>query len=428
MVQYNDWNLSISDIKGKLERGELIPDPEWQRGYIWNLKDEQLLIDSITKGLPIPKFYLTEEYDAKKGAPIHFAVDGQQRLKAILRFLTDKFHMIIDGKTSFFKDLDVRAQRKITTYKLNGHYMTNFTPADINFLFQRLNSTGIKLTNMELWNNQFFGTNILITVKEIYEETCKFPAKRDYRDYDENDLEKLKNCYMAIIYTEENIKRMLPLDDIIDMCSCFDKNAIAGGGKKDLEPFLKLKKDISNKDSAIIKSRFRKTLNNIKGIFPRQDLESSLYSKRTHFISLFLATGLVIPEFYILNNTERLKNDLLNFIENQPEEYKESVLGAIRQKIARETRVKFLKNIILKNSKELDKTRFFDGNLRKKFWRSNEHICQICKKEIKVYTDSALDHIEPWAKGGKTIESNAQLTCKKCNSQKRDKFEEFVIV
>jgi hypothetical protein len=35
------------------------------------------LIDSIITGMPIPKFYLTEEYDLKKGASIHYAVDGQ---------------------------------------------------------------------------------------------------------------------------------------------------------------------------------------------------------------------------------------------------------------------------------------------------------------------------------------------------------------
>ena len=55
MVEYGNWELYLHDIKGKIDRGELKPDPDWQRGYIWNLKDEKLLIDSILKGLPIPK-------------------------------------------------------------------------------------------------------------------------------------------------------------------------------------------------------------------------------------------------------------------------------------------------------------------------------------------------------------------------------------
>ena len=148
MVSYSAWELYVSDVKGKMDRGELRPDPEWQRGYIWNPKDEQKLIDSILRGIPIPKFYLTEEWDPRKNASVHFAVDGQQRLKAIHQFLLNKFPVEIQGKTYYFKDLDSATQKTITRYKLNGHYMTDYKQADINLLFQRLNSTGVKLTNM----------------------------------------------------------------------------------------------------------------------------------------------------------------------------------------------------------------------------------------------------------------------------------------
>ncbi len=43
MVSYGDWELRIHEIKGKMDRVELIPDPDWQRGYIWNRKDGQHL-------------------------------------------------------------------------------------------------------------------------------------------------------------------------------------------------------------------------------------------------------------------------------------------------------------------------------------------------------------------------------------------------
>jgi len=428
MVSYSNWELYVSDIKGKIERGELIPDPDWQRGYIWNQKDEQLLIDSILKGLPIPKFYLTEEYDSKKSASIHYVVDGQQRIKAFYRFLTNKFFVEINGKQYFFKDLDNTTQQKITTYKLNGHYMADFTQSDINFLFQRLNRTSIKLTNMELWNNKYYGTNILKMVKEIYEEICVFPHKRDYRDYNEKDLEKLQDSYIATIYTDENIKRMLPLDDVIDLCHCLLKDSIEGGGKRELEAFLDTDKNITDTQSLKIKSKFRKVLNNMKEILPKQVLEATAYSKRTHFISLFLAVGLLIPKNFVLSDIVELKKDLLDFIENQPDEYKESVLGAIRQKTAREKRVNFLKKFILKYAKGLDEKRVFDESLKQKFWREYDHICQICKKQIERYKDATLDHKEPWGKGGRTAESNAQLAHKKCNQIKKDRDEEFIII
>ena len=408
MVKYEPWDSEVSDIKGKMDRGELRPDPDWQRGYIWKLKDEQLLIDSILNEIPIPKFYLTVEYDPQKGANIYNVVDGQQRLTAIHRFLNNKFFMEIQKRPYLFKDLDKHTQERITTYRLNGHYMKDFNQSDINFLFQRLNRTGIKLSNMEEWNNEFTGSNILKLSQEI--------------------LKEHKDFYMNLVYTEEDIKRMLPLDDILDLCNCLKSNSIQSGGKSELQSFLKNSKDLSNTDSSILKSKFRKTIYNIADIFAKQDLESSLYGKRTHFISFFLAIGFMIRTYYILANKNQLKSALLDFIVNQPEAYRESVQGAIRQKAKRETRVKLIQGILLKYAKPLDGKRLFDEALKQKLWHKESHLCPICDKQINTYVDATIDHIEPWAKGGRTIESNARLTHTKCNLKKKDSSERFIIL
>jgi hypothetical protein len=408
MVKYGDWELRIHEIKGKIDRGELIPDPDWQRDYIWKLKDEQLLIDSIIRGVPIPKFYLTEEYNPEKGAAVHMVVDGQQRLKAVHRFLDNQFYIKIEGRKYFFKDLDLATQEKITTYKLNGHYLGNFTQADINFLFQRLNRTGIKLTNIEEWNNEFTGTKILAMVKEIEQEHKPF--------------------YEDIIYTEGNIVRKLPLDDIIDLCNCLNRNSVVAGRKNDLVSFLKNNKDISRNQSANLKSKFRKVINNIHEIFSKQDIEDSLYRKRTHFISLFLSVGLLIVDYYIISNTTQLKKDLLDFIQDPPDEYRESVLGAIRAKVKREQRVKMLQEVILNHSIKLDPERNFPASLRRKLYR-REPVCQICHKKITKLRSATVDHKVPWSKGGKTEEKNAQLAHINCNQRKKDSLdlEKFVI-
>ena len=348
LVKYESWETQVGDIKGQYERGELIPDPEWQRGYIWNLKDERLLIDSILRNLPIPKFYLTEEFYAKKGAFVHYVVDGQQRIKAIYRFLKNGYSIQIGEKEYNFKDLDIKTQERLTGYKLNGHYMVDYTPSDVTFLFQRLNSTGIKLTNMEFWNSEYHGTNILKMVRDIYENVLDFPPKRDYRDYDDSDYEKLQKSYVAAIYTEENIKRMLPLDDIIDLSNCLLKGKVESGNKNELSSFLKNKADIKARESSTIKTKFKSILEIIREIFSKQDLEQSTFVKRTHFISLFLAIGLLTPEYHMLTNPQQLRKDLLIFINDQPEDYKESVTGGIRHKERRELRVNYFRKIILR--------------------------------------------------------------------------------
>lgn len=45
--------------------------------------------------------------------------------------------------------------------------------------------------------------------------------------------------------------------------------------------------------------------------------------------------------------------------------------------------------------------------------------CAICKEGLK--TGYHMDHIIPLARGGKNIERNIQLTCKRCNGRKSDK-------
>jgi 5-methylcytosine-specific restriction endonuclease McrA len=427
MPKYDDWSLDVSDLKTKRENSEIIPDAEWQRGYIWDVEDEKLLIDSILLGLPIPKFFLTKEWNAEKQKSIHYVVDGQQRIGAIYRFLTNEYSIKLDGKEYKFKDLKTDVQQKISNYKLTGHYMTEYKQEDITFLFKRLNSTGVKLTSIEIKNAEYSGTNLITTVKKIYETILGFPSKKDYRDYDEKDFEKLRKSYYACLYTEDNIKRMVPLEDIADLCNCLTKKSIQGGAKKEIDEFWKTKKDISDKDSANLISKFGKVNKHIHNIFTKDDLNSSGFSKRTHFFSLFLTISQLIQEYYIDSEKQELKDKLLDFINEPTEEYFNATQGAIRQKQARETRATELMQIFQPYTKELDKKRLFDEDLRKKLYRKS-HTCGICKKDIKHFpTEAVVDHIIPWAKGGKTIESNAQIAHAKCNASKSSKYEALVI-
>ena len=398
MVEYKPWNESVADVRGKMSRGELIPDPEWQRGYIWKSKDEILLIDSILRGVPIPKFYLTIKYDEKKKADMLYAVDGQQRLQAINRFLNNKYAITYNEKESKFKDLDSETQKRITTYELTGHSLLDYEQQDINFLFQRLNRTGIKLTNMEEWNNEFFGTKILKMIKEIESEFKKY--------------------YEQIIYTEDDIKRLLPFDDIIDLCNCIVQNDVVSGGKRKMAGFLNNHRNISSGDSSNIKKSFRCAIKNMKSIISEKDLKESLFGVRTHFVSLFLAVFLLCQDNFLLADIENLRRDLLDFIENQPPKYKESSMGGIRHKERRRVRIKLLIKILKKHAKKLDSKRLFDEKAKKRLWSAKKYKCKLCKKRIHDYSHCCVDHILPWAKGGKTNIKNAQLAHRYCNLEK----------
>lgn len=57
-------------------------------------------------------------------------------------------------------------------------------------------------------------------------------------------------------------------------------------------------------------------------------------------------------------------------------------------------------------------------NLRQQIIERDNYTCQVCGKKMFDGVGLQVDHIIPIAKGGKTIPSNLQVLCSKCNSRK----------
>ena len=67
-------------------------NPDYQRPLVWKNSNKQLLIDTILRGLDIPKFYW-KQIDEE-----HFEViDGQQRIRTIWEFYDNKFKLAKDA-------------------------------------------------------------------------------------------------------------------------------------------------------------------------------------------------------------------------------------------------------------------------------------------------------------------------------------------
>ncbi|MDE0608955.1 MAG: DUF262 domain-containing protein [Anaerolineaceae bacterium] len=61
--------------------------------------------------------------------------------------------------------------------------------------------------------------------------------------------------------------------------------------------------------------------------------------------------------------------------------------------------------------------RAFSQAMKRRVYRSQSGRCKICKEEFAISAMEA-DHITPWSEGGKTIEANCQMLCRKCNREK----------
>ena len=64
--------------------------------------------------------------------------------------------------------------------------------------------------------------------------------------------------------------------------------------------------------------------------------------------------------------------------------------------------------------------RKFDARMKRRVYRKQDGICAICKENF-VLSAMEADHIRPWSEGGKTVEDNCQMLCRKCNREKSAK-------
>ncbi len=76
---------------------------------------------------------------------------------------------------------------------------------------------------------------------------------------------------------------------------------------------------------------------------------------------------------------------------------------------------------VMSSSKGLDNVRLFSKSFKEKLYEQDKD-CAICGQRISSMSDAAVDHIEQYWLGGKTIPDNARLTHRICN-MKRPRLE-----
>lgn len=180
-----DLNIYPSDytLKGLADLWEdnEIEVPDFQRNFVWTIKQSSLLIESFLLGLPVPQvfFYVTE--DEKR-----LVIDGLQRVSSIVFFFEGYFGVEnpqgrrqvfrlsgLDEKSPYakkrFADLSDEDQRKLRNTVMRVVNIKQLAPSDdetsMYYVFERLNTGGTPLRPQEIRNCVFSGD----IVKELRE-------------------------------------------------------------------------------------------------------------------------------------------------------------------------------------------------------------------------------------------------------------------
>lgn len=147
MLKRLNINWNARQLAKMCDTGSIVFDNAVQRGHVWDIKRDSLLIESMVIGYPIPPFY------AKRGENKVFdMLDGKQRSSAIRRYLNNEYALTgvseeLEGK--YFSDLPQEVQDEIISYSLTVYYFEDITDEEVNEMFYRLNN-GKPLTAIEL--------------------------------------------------------------------------------------------------------------------------------------------------------------------------------------------------------------------------------------------------------------------------------------
>lgn len=399
------------DLAHKM-KGKIDPKPQYQRGSVWTRKQKQLLMDSILRGMDIPKLYLRSVDDPSKNAYTYEVVDGQQRLRAIWEFfdgeyaLSNDVELVLDGE-----DLRGRKYGKMPEEALLelGRYSLSVVELDaiddeVEEMFVRLQN-GTTLRAAEIRNAM--PGNMKLFVRELAENpfflSCRFGNKR--RDYDHvaaqmtrlelaGEPTDVKNTRLEAMYRENQE---------------FDPRSEKG-------------------------RKVRRVLDYLATMFPSK----SPFLEKYNAVALYLVVSHLMENFHIADRKADLTDWFESFEVNRladrdmPEDERDSALVRYQERTSHATdgvdSLRFRMDTLLESLHgtipdltPLDPQRAFTDAQRKVIWVRDGKRCQVrirCDGAECDWENWHTDHRAPWSRGGTTTVENGQVCCPACNLAK----------
>lgn len=161
---------SIQDVLRRIDKNQIILDPDFQRDFVWSEGRQSRLIESVLMRIPLQVFYFAEDSDGNL-----IVVDGLQRLTTLRRFykgdlsLDLKARSELDGK--HFVGLSAKLQTRFEDGQLTFYIIGAKVPERVRLdIFERVNA-GMALTRQQMRNALYNGpaTRLLYTLASLEE-------------------------------------------------------------------------------------------------------------------------------------------------------------------------------------------------------------------------------------------------------------------
>ena len=403
--------ISDPEVRGmheKCKKRKLNIQPDFQRQFVWDPAKCSHLIESAV--------YLSEEADGTQSV-----IDGQQRLTAFFAFIDGQFPGENGGefklsKLKVFDELNGKAysdlpeeyQDRILNCAMRTIVFTSESHPDLKFeIFERLNSGSVKLNDQELRNCIYRGSyNKLL------------------RELSANEK------YMKLMHYTEPHKRMIDVQYVLRFVAFQHKNHLAYNPpiKKFLNEDMEHWRNISDEDAKSLRAKFKKAVDLVYSVFGanafrkfsvgRNGAEGGDWESKAFNASLYdilMWSFAQADKNLVMHNADVIRHALADLITSDAE-FIDAIGRSTSNKKMVERRFNMWRetfNSILDGQDT--QARCFSYELKNKLYDKNPK-CEICKNQITTIDDAALDHIEQYAHGGKTVPDNARLTHRYCNN------------
>ena len=344
--------------------GRLDIRPPYQREFIYNDKKQKAVIDTVLKGYPLNVMYWVRRSDDAE-CPYE-VMDGQQRTLSICEYVAAKFSY--EFKNFFNQPVDV--QKHILNYELSV-YVCEGEPSEKLEWFKTINIAGEELKEQEMNNAVYAGPFVSDAKRHFSKSNCG--AYRLAKDLVNGSPIRQDFLAKALEWIAEHETRAGSPKCAVDYMAqhqhdpnannlwSYFQNVINWSSTNfDVKRFKKVMKGV---DWAFLYDTFGgQTLDSVKIGCRISELMGDSEIKKPIGIIPYVLTG---DEHYL---------DL----------------------------------------------RTFDDKTKLAAWERQKHKCAMCGEEFDFELMEG-DHITPWCKGGRTVESNCQMLCRECNRRKGGK-------
>lgn len=339
-------------------KGKLNIRPAYQREYIYDDRKAVAVIDTIMSGFPLNVMYWVQNSDGT-----YELLDGQQRTVSFCKFYSN----VLDWHDNQFSSLEEDQKRKFLDYEVQVYFCKGTDSEKLDW-FRTINIGSVQLTPQELRNAIYYGPWLT-------------EAKRYFSKRGMNPAKQVAGYFLKGSYERQDI-----LETVLKWISDYKGTTI--------ERYMSTHRNDKDADELI--NYFSNVFEWVNRVFPRQRKEMN-----------GLPWGIWFNKYSATKyNPNKIDDNIAKLMKDPDIKAKK---GIYHFELEDEST----------DSEKYLSLRTFDASTKRSVYERQKGICPICGEYFDI-DDMEADHIKPWSKGGKTVESNCQMLCKSCNRKKQN--------